>query len=272
MTNKIIDCFLFYNELDLLYYRLNILNDYVDYFIIIESTHTFTGKEKKLFYSENKHLFKDFEQKIIHIIVNDMPYIYPNININNRNQWDNEIHQRNCITHGIEYIKDRLNNNDIIVISDLDEIPDPKIFINIKNIKNDIGIISLEMDMYYYNLNTLLYNKWRACKALSYLTYKNLINYKTIEEIRGIQTILIKKGGWHLSYFGDELFIQNKIINFSHQEYNNEQYTNIDNIKDKIKKSIDLFNRDYEPIIHIDLDKNEYLPIMWDKYLKAYAN
>ena len=64
---KIIDCFIFYNELDLLTYRLNLLNNIVDYFIIVESTHTFIGKEKICFFSENKHLFENFTNKIIHI-------------------------------------------------------------------------------------------------------------------------------------------------------------------------------------------------------------
>ena len=77
---KIIDSFIFYNELDLLNYRLSILNDFVDYFILVESTHTFTGYPKKLFYNENKKLFDKFNQKIIHIIVDDFPYKYPNIN------------------------------------------------------------------------------------------------------------------------------------------------------------------------------------------------
>ena len=54
---KIIDCFLFYNEIDLLNYRMNILNDVVDYFVIVESKYTFAGKEKKIYLEENKHLF-----------------------------------------------------------------------------------------------------------------------------------------------------------------------------------------------------------------------
>ena len=80
---KIIDCFIFYNELDMLTYRLNILNDVVDYFVLVESNHTFVGKEKPLFYNENKHLFEKFNHKIIHIIVNDFPHKYPNVNIGN---------------------------------------------------------------------------------------------------------------------------------------------------------------------------------------------
>lgn len=77
---KIIDCFIFYNELDLLTYRFNLLNNIVDYFIIVESTHTFVGKEKKLFFNDNKQLFENFTNKIIHIIVDDLPYKYHKVN------------------------------------------------------------------------------------------------------------------------------------------------------------------------------------------------
>jgi beta-1,4-mannosyl-glycoprotein beta-1,4-N-acetylglucosaminyltransferase len=90
MFIKIIDCFIFYNEIDLLTYRLNILNDIVDKFVIVESTYTFSGKEKKLYFNENKHLFEKFNEKIIHIIVDNIPFKYPNINYKNKEQWVNE--------------------------------------------------------------------------------------------------------------------------------------------------------------------------------------
>ena len=60
----LIDCFIFYNELDLLNYRLNILYDQVDYFVIVESTKTHQGYDKKLYYNENTELFKNFEDKL----------------------------------------------------------------------------------------------------------------------------------------------------------------------------------------------------------------
>ena len=92
---KIIDCFTFYNEIDLLTYRLNILYPIVDYFIIVESTHTHIGKEKPLFFNENRNLFEKFMNKIIHIIVDDLPHKYPNVNICNNDVWNNEFFQRN---------------------------------------------------------------------------------------------------------------------------------------------------------------------------------
>ena len=100
---RIIDCFTFYNELDLLKYRLDLLNDVVDSFVIVESTHTFVGKEKRLFFNENKHLIDN--EKIIHIIVDDFPYKHPEVR-NNADIWENENFQRNAIQRGIDLLKD----------------------------------------------------------------------------------------------------------------------------------------------------------------------
>ena len=163
--SKIIDCFIFYNELDLLTYRLNLLNDFVDYFVIVEATHTFVGKEKKLFFNENKHLFEKFNKKIIHIIVDDFPYKYPNVNVNNNDVWKNEYFQRNSISRGVNCINE-LSNSDMIIISDLDEIPDPNTLNNIKKGHIIVDINTLQMDMYYYNLNTKLKSKWILCKII----------------------------------------------------------------------------------------------------------
>ena len=129
-SKKIVDCFTFYNELELLKYRLTILNDCVDYFVLVEATHTHVGKIKPLFYQENKELFKEFNHKIIHIVVDDFSHKYPNINIENREQWNNEIFQRNCIKRGLDKLN--LNDEDIFTVTDLDEIPDPKILTKIK--------------------------------------------------------------------------------------------------------------------------------------------
>jgi len=263
---KIIDCFIFYNELDLLTYRLNLLNDIVDYFIIVESTHTFVGKKKSIFFNENKHLFEIFNDKIIHIIVDDLPYKYPDINIYNNDVWKNEHFQRNAISRGINCIN-KLLNTDVIIISDLDEIPDPYTLNKIK--KNDIivDINILEMDLYYYNLNTRFKDKWSLCKIISYEKYNELnIN---CNDIRNVQCSKILNGGWHLSYFGDKYFIQNKIQSFSHQELNTSKYTDLENIEAKLKNSSDLYSRNCN-IEKIKIEDNKYLPIDYDKYLNKY--
>lgn len=263
---KIIDCFSFYNEIDLLTYRLNILNNYVDYFILIESTHTYIGKEKILFFNENKSLFEDFNNKIIHVIVNDFPHKFPNINISNQEQWINEKYQRNCIVHGINQLK--LEDSDIIMISDLDEIPNPDILSILKNNDIQLTIASFEMDFYYYNLNSKLVNKWYYSKIISYKTYKEL--NISFDNIRFYQCNSIKNGGWHLSYFGDSKFIKNKIEMFSHQEYNNINYTDEEKIEERIKNSNDLFDRPYEKINKISIKDNNNLPPLYQEYLSKF--
>jgi len=265
MNIKICDCFTFYNEIDLLIYRLNILYNIVDYFIIVEATHTHVGKEKKLYFEENKHLFNNFKDKIIHIIVDDFPF-KGDININNSEQWVNENFQRDCISRGLLQIQN-FNDDDIIIITDLDEIPDPNTLNNIKNKNILVDINSLELDVYYYNLNTIFKYKWHLSKIICYKKYIEL--NISCNSIRGLNAPRIQKGGWHLSYFGDSSFIQNKIKNFSHQEYNNDYYTNLSDIEYKIKNNKDLYNRN-EPIEKIEIENNNYLPIEYDKYLTKF--
>lgn len=262
---KIIDCFTFYNEIELLKYRLNILYDIVDWFIIVESTHTFRGIEKPLFFNENKYLFEKFNNKIIHIIVDDFSYIYPNINISNGQQWENEKFQRNQIIRGLKKIE--LNNEDIITITDLDEIPNPTILFKIKNHEIQVDIHVLEMDLYYYNLNTISINKWPSARILKYEKYKEL--KLSCNDIRFYNCPIIQNGGWHLSYFGDATFIQNKINNFSHQEYNTEYFTNIENINKKISNFKYLFE-DNGSLKKILIQDNPNLPFKYDIYLHNF--
>jgi beta-1,4-mannosyl-glycoprotein beta-1,4-N-acetylglucosaminyltransferase len=267
---KIIDCFIFYNELELLTYRLNVLNDVVDYFVLVESKHTFIGKEKSLYYNENKKLFDKFNEKIIHIIVDDFPYKYPNIDFNNSEQWVNEIFQRNCIPRGLNEIQ--LNDDDLIMISDLDEIPDLNTLYDIKNGNILVTINAFEMDYYYYNLNSKFNPKWCSSKIISYKNYKEL--NMTCHDIRMLENEIIKKGGWHLSCFGDAYFIQNKLLNSSHQEYAITEFTDITKIEERIINNRDVFDRDlYDTnavIQKISINENDYLPIEFDNYLKNF--
>ena len=265
-SKKIIDCFIFYNELDLLNYRLNILNDYVDYFVIVEATHTFVGKEKPLVYQENKELFKEFNHKIIHIVVDDFPHKFPNINIENGEQWNNEIFQRNCIKRGLDKLK--LNDNDIFTVTDLDEIPDPKLLQKIKKNEINIDVVAIELDFYYYNLNCKINGTWPLSRMISYKKYKEL--GFSCEQIRKNMSFkIIPNAGWHLSYFGDEKFIKNKIENFGHQELNIADFTDENNILNRIKNKKDLYNRS-SSIVNVEIEDNNNLPPKYDKYLTKY--
>ena len=244
---QIADCFIFYNELKMLDYRLHVLNHVVDYFILVEATHTHVGKPKPLFFQENKELFAPYLHKIIHIVVDDFPLI-------EGDQWLNENFQRNCITRGIDKLT--LNPKDLILISDLDEIPDPTLLSEFKRLKYPIEINSLEQHFYYYRITCRSNEKWYQAKIMSYETYKKL--GLTCNDIRKYQCPFVFPGGWHLSYFGNKDFIQNKIQNFGHQEFNLPHI--LDGIEEKMKAGVDLFNRDDIIFTRIPISENKYLP------------
>lgn len=258
---KIIDCFLLYNEIQMLQYRLRILSEIVDYFVIVESKHSFVGKEKEIYFHKNKELFDEYSDKIIYILVDDFPYQYPNINISKGEQWKNEIFQRNSIKRGIDKIQLDLNDEDVILVSDLDEIPDPATLTKIKNNEIQISYNSLLMDNYCYKLNLKQAGKWSFPKAISYKCYKTIISCDTIRRIG--YAVGIENGGWHLSYFGDQYFIQNKIRNFSHQELNIEKNTNEENIQKYLENLKN--DRNFTPI-----HSNKYLPPLYDIYLRNF--
>jgi len=267
-NRKMIDCIIFFNELELLSYRLHILKNVVDFFVIVESTHTFSGKEKNLFFHENKDKFADFADKIIHIVVDDLPHKYPNIDYKNfysGEQWQNEIFQRNAISRGIEKLN--LDDHDILIISDVDEIPNPATLYPIKHQEPPIEIHMLAMDFYYYNLNTKLYETWTEAKVLSYKKYQELAI--PCDQIRHYQCPTIQNGGWHLSYFGDGVYIKTKIESFSHQEYNNHYYTDTAKIEEKIGKFSDLYDRNIN-FHKIPIHENTNLPPDYEKYLQKF--
>jgi len=281
---KIIDCFPFYNELDLLTYRLNLLNDYVDYFVIVEARQTHAGKDKILFFEENKHLYEKFSEKIIHHIV-DLPNKSENTNITYDEIWVNENFQRNVISQCLldrstgatgatgerGFIGNTVKNLsalDIIISSDLDEICDPRILLKIKEGDIAVDINSLEMDLYYYNLNTINTQKWNSGKIITYKKYTEITKNFTAIRLGNYTSIL--SAGWHLSYFGDEHFISNKIKNFAHSEFNLPEITDLEKIKEKIKNYSDLYNRSNDNFLKIEIKDNLNLPPEYDKYLKKY--
>jgi beta-1,4-mannosyl-glycoprotein beta-1,4-N-acetylglucosaminyltransferase len=292
---KIVDCFIFYNELQLLEYRLSILYNVVDYFIIVESRQTFVGKDKELLYEINKNKFNKFKDKIIHIVV-DLPYKYPNIDYKNNKpfqnynynengqQWMNEAFQRESLTEGFKQIS--FEDNDYIIVSDADEIPDPDTLNEIKNGKiSPFEIYKLKQDLYYYNLNSKREEMWTHPYIMSYgffnkykkdieipiekciyfeHGYKFLINNDErmfLTELRlnnSSEISYLEKGGWHLTYFGNHQFIKNKYENFSHVEISTDR-------KDLKKISDDIENHN-----KIGIKDNGYLPYKFEKYLSNY--
>jgi len=259
---KIIDCFTFYNELELLDYRLNILKDIVDYFIIVEATLTHVGKPKKMYFDPERYPGIN----IIYVVVDDLPYNENTIDISKEQQWKNEKHQRNCIERGLKKLQ--LSPDDILVFSDLDEIPDPRTLKMLKGYPMN-EIYCLGQDLYYCNLKNLTKDTWYYAKVMKFKEYFK--ENKSIDDIRFKKCWEVYNGGWHLSYFGSPQHIANKIKNFVHQEFNTPEFTDESRILSRIENSVDLFDR---PEIKMGNDRylpyKSYILIKYENPLKEY--
>lgn len=268
---KIIDCFTFYKEMDMLYYRLSILYDIVDYFVIVEARQTFVGIDKVLYFEENKERYAQFLDKIIHVVV-ELPFKHPNIDFHLSQQWINEIYQRDCISFGIDKIPD-LQDDDIIIITDVDEIPDKNTlhFIKSNTINIKYKICYLKMIIYFSNFTIKSKSNWIHSKLLDYFSYKYYIRTGlSCDKIRMIHCsvhppfyngIIIEKGGWHISGFGDINFLLDKVTMLSHQENNTPEKNNYEYMLKSItdEKMIDELG-----CFRVSIESENYLPYDYD--------
>ena len=175
--------------------------------------------------------------------------------------WVREKHQRRCISRGFG----DMTGSDIILVSDLDEIPNPTILQHAREGGLD-KLYCLKQDFYYYNLNTRVGTNWIKAKILPYSFFMNE-GKQDLELCRSsFYNVAINSGGWHLSYFGDQKFIANKIKNFAHQEYNSEKYTSEDLIAERLKNGINLF--DDRKLDHIPFEENQNLPPHYELLIK----
>ena len=227
----IYDCFMFFNELDVLEVRLNELDNVVDKFILVEATKTFTNQDKPLWFEKNKQRFAPFLDKIDHIIIDK----YPEFDA----AWTFENYQRDVI---INALKERCQPEDVILISDLDEIPRGKL---VEKYKDTEGIKVFEQNLYTFYFNYLNITEPIWLKGTRMLRFKD-IGDKTLTEIRFAEGEHIKNGGWHFTYLGGLEMVKYKIRSFAHQEYNNEYYMNENRLKTLIHDGIDIFERGYK--------------------------
>ena len=237
--NKIFDCITFFSENFITNLRFEILKNSVDYFVVCESIYDHKGKKKELNFRLNNIKFKN---KIIYI-VHDTPFS------NNNDVWQNQAEQRESIFKGI----DKANNEDLIMFSDPDEIPNPKSLENI-NLKKKFGIFLQKMYCYKFNLFNSHESPWegtRICKkknlkSIDYMRQKvkkkNLLQpfWKFYKE-KDIE--VIEDGGWHFNSLLSPEEISVKLKTFAHTEFADSQYSDIHIIKKNIKEQRDLFKR-----------------------------
>lgn len=272
----IYDCFPFFNELDLLEIRLNELDSVVDKFVLVESTKTFQKQEKPIFYAENKDRFKQFSDKIIHIVVDKFP-VFSFAKFRMFTSWDYSNYQKNQIMQGLKHCQP----GDVIIVSDMDEIPRAS---KVLEFKNKPGIKVFQQKFFNYFLNCaaveapnephLLKNDeciyWRGSVMLNFEGFTNFKNARLQRNEQAKNIHQVEEGGWHFSFLGDWKQITYKLSAWEHAKelkYSPEYLSNPDKIKEIINSGEDLFGRAFK-YKFIDLDDSypKYLINNQDKF------
>ena len=260
--SKVIDCFIFNSELDMLEFRLMELDDVVDIFILVESTRTFSGLPKDLHFHLNKKRFSKWLHKIHYHVVDDPPTGSSYIQ-----NWSREYHQRNSIKKPLSQLSP--NPNDIIILSDLDEIPDSMVIKHFKYNSIPMDALSLSQDWYYYNLTTRMEVPPNICAKCFY--YKVLTKSgMTLQEIRNQDWLRIVNAGWHFTFFMSVDKIIEKVKSYAHQEYNTDEITNPERLRKLIKEGKDIFPGRVENnlFFQLPIKDNPHLPKNYKFWLK----
>jgi len=289
----IYDCFTFFNELELLELRLNVLNDIVDHFVLVEADMTFSNHKREFLFEEKFNWFKDHLNKIIYVKVEDMP--------DSTNPWDLEYYQRNCIMRGLK----KAQPEDLVLISDIDEIPDPEAIkalfrgrgtiVNLLPFRNPIKIVKRILDfssslcrpyhgieilektpvcfkqrLFYYFLNCQSPLSWNGTVILK---AKNLESpQKLRDQLKVLPRLL--NGGWHFSYLGGVEKIMDKINSYSHTELNTPQINTKNFIEKKIENGEGIFGQTklkcQNKFVKIDSGFPCYIKALIEKYPYLY--
>jgi len=252
---------MYFDEDVVLDLRLNTLNEYVDRFIIAEATRDHSGKEKKLNFDPEK--FQKFKDKINYIVIKDLP-----INVKSKkrnwdaNHWRDQF-QRNSLARGFE----NCHNDDLIMISDIDEIPDPKKISEFNPQKKYACFLqkNFQSKLNLLNITDKYWMGTKICQKKYLKSPQWLRNIKTKKRpfwkfYKPKEPQLIFDGGWHFSFLKKPKDIALKIKSYSHQEFNKDDFVDEAKIARRIENKQDLFNRDIKyKKIEIDESYPKYI-------------
>jgi len=255
---KIYDCFMFFDEEMLLDLRLNIMNGYVDKFVITEATYMHSGKSKKPIFDIKK--FSKFKDKIIYNLIEKEPV---NLEIINKNESknitsskliNNSIKRENYQREQAKNILKMADDDDIVLINDIDEIPNLS-NINFDKIKNKL--IIFKQKTYYYKFNLLYENLiWhgsKACRKNFFISPQWLRNVRHKRYPLWRLDILFSKkkyndihyvdnGGWHFTNIKSPENLEKKFLNFLHHQDFESSGLKLNDIKEKIRNKKILYD------------------------------
>lgn len=243
---KLVDCFTFFNELELLKLRLELLFDVVDEFCISEANMTFSGNAKPFILEQHLDELKPWVSKIRYLKyqpdITKFDFGKHKDSLNEYNApWKRETEQRDLLIEAAQGLKPY----DLMLVCDIDEIPNPETLRALKLGSLGGNKSRLEMDNYYYYMNCKGVGNDNKRWIGAFVTRVGELNRKEgLTFMRHKETFpFIKNGGWHFSYLGGPAQVSTKIASFSHTEFNTPEINNLQHLQNCIELGIDYLGR-----------------------------
>jgi len=249
---KVYDCFTFFNELDLLEIRFEELYDVVDYFVVAEANMSHSGNPKEYILAANMDRFARFADKIRYLQIDDFPVT--------NNSWVREKFQRDALMRGLT---DR-TKDDLIIISELDEIPRAEIIELIKEDENLYERYVLRVPLFRYKFNFLKYyqpvvnQQMIVTRAHVFTNPERERDYTHAWLPPAPDVVYLDHAGWHFSYLGNNDNAIHKLKNFAHTEQNVPEIIDVFSIDRMIKEKCGPNPQDVEKFEYVMLD--DYFP------------
>ena len=272
----IYDCIPFFNELDILRLRMQILSPYVDKFVLEEATVTFSGEPKEMIFAKNREMFREFEDKIIYIAVENSPV--SGVTTHERDKF-----QKNQLIRGLQ----ACGPDDIVIFSDVDEIPKPETLQKILKEFDPDKIYHLAQRMFYCFLNMeeisgnllsitgefpgITQKQWLGTKICSFgnLPEKGIVYLREVAP-GDLRSVRVADGGWHFGYMGGDRDVAKrigvKVQAAAHQGDNKSRYLN--EAVDRLLCGEDIFGRSAR-FVRVPID--ESYPAYLREHQEEYA-
>ena len=279
----VIDLIPFFNEIDILKLRLNVLSPYVDKFIIEEATTTFSGEKKGLCFEENKEKFSEFLDRIEYIVVDeDEDFAITH---------ERDYFQKNHLAKGLEKVG--ASDSDVIIFGDCDEIPNPEVLKKITRDFDNTKVYHLAQRNFYGFVNMeeksgkLLSitgdfpeiaeadRKWLGTKVTSIrnIPKEGIVRLRDLAKVTDDNAVRVADGGWHFGYMGGDHVtdpierVGGKVRAAAHQEYNDKEI--IREIMDRLVLGQDIFGRDAR-FERVEID--DTYPVYLREHLDDYSH
>lgn len=245
----IYDCFQFFNEFDTLEIRLEELDPIVDKFVICESTLTHSNKPNELKFKYNESRYAKYIDKIIYIVYDKFP--------SEIGYWTLENDQRKYLINGIDM--KNLKDTDMIMISDVDEIPKRSALKRIVSNFNYDTPVSIGHQLFYGKLTNKvvspeMHRNWGGTVILNGKMLKSNSDMQYHRNNKDIYTKITNNGSWHFSYMGCSENIKHKIQSFCHSEWDRQEV--LDNIAENVKNNKDPLGRPEFILQKVDIDNS----------------